>query len=69
MINEDIDLSKFFELASSDQVYVTGLNLHEIKNETPLGYRGDFELNGLMDIGPVKHKMSIRFRSMDDFES
>ena len=48
---------------------MTSLNSHEIKNEILLDYNGDFELNGLMDIGPVKLKTNIRFRIMDEFES
>ena len=28
---------------------------------------GEFELNGLMLIGPVEHKTNIRFKNMDDF--
>ena len=69
MVDEDYDLSRFFELATSDKIYVTALNLHEIKNEILLFFTGDFDLNGLMDIGPVKHKTIIRFKNMDDFES
>ena len=30
---EDIDISRFFELATTNKIYVTGLNLHAIKNE------------------------------------
>ena len=33
VVEEDIDLGRFFELASSDKIYVNNLNLHEIKNE------------------------------------
>ena len=69
IIDEDIDLGRFFELASSDKIYVTGLNLHESKNENLLDCRGDFELNGSMVIGPVKQKTHIRFRNSDDFEN
>ena len=54
IIEGDIDLDKFFELASSDKIYVTGLNLHESKNENLLDYKGDFDLNGLFVIGPVE---------------
>ena len=43
--------------------------MHEIKNEILQGYTGDFELNGLMILGPVEHKTIIRYRNMDDFES
>ena len=30
---EDIDLGRFFELATSNKTYVRSLNLHEFKNE------------------------------------
>ena len=43
--------------------------MHEIKNEILQDYAGDFELNGLMIIGPVEHKTNIRFKNMEDFES
>ena len=69
MIEEDIDLGRFFEKASSGKLYVTRLNLHEIKSEILLVYTGDFELNGSMVIGPVERKTNIRFKNMDDFES
>ena len=65
---EDIDIGRFFELATSDRIYVNNLNLHEIKNEILQDYTGDFELNGKMIIGPVEYKTNIRFKNMDDFE-
>ena len=65
---EDIDLGKFFELATSDKIYVNNLNLHEIKNEILQDYTGDVELNGKMTIGLIEHKTNIRFKKMDDFE-
>ena len=43
---DDIDLGRFFELATSNKIYVSKLNLHEIKNEILHDYTGDFELNG-----------------------
>ena len=55
-------------MASSDKIYVTGLNLHEHKNENLQDYTGDFELNGLMIIGPVEHKTNNRFKNRVDFE-
>ena len=64
----DIDIGRFFELATNDKIYVNNLNLHEIKNETLQDYTGDFELNGNMIIGPVENKTNIRFKNMDDFE-
>ena len=65
---EDVDLGRFFEMATSDELYVNNLNLYEIKNEILQNYTGDFELNGKMIIGPVEHKTNIRFKNMDDFE-
>ena len=68
MVEEDIDLGRFFELASSDKIYVNNLNLHEIKDEILHDYTGDFELNGKMIIGLVEHRTNVRFKNMDDFE-
>ena len=65
---EDIDIGRFFELATSNNIYVNNLNLHEIKNETLKDYTGDFELNRKKIIGPVEYKTNIRFKNMDDFE-
>ena len=69
MVEEDIDLGRFFELASSNKIYVKTLKLHEIKDEILQDYTGDFESNGLMIIGHVEHKANIRFKNMDDFEN
>ena len=69
MVEEDVDIGRFFELATSDKIYVNNLNLHQIKNEILQDYTGDFELNGKMIIGPVEHKTNIRFKNMDDFEN
>ena len=41
---EDVDIGRFFELATSYKIYVNKLNLHEIKNEILQDYTGDFEL-------------------------
>ena len=67
--DDKIDLSKFFALAPSDKKYANSLNLHEIKKEILLEQKCDYKLNGLLDIGPVKHKTNIGFKKMDDFES
>ena len=64
----DIDIGRFFELATSNKIYVNNLNLYEIKNEILEDYTGDFELNGKMINGPIEHKTNIRFKNMDDFE-
>ena len=65
----DFDLGRFFELATSNKIYVDSVNLHEIKNENLQDHTGDFELNGLENVGPVEHITKIRFKNMDDFES
>ena len=66
---EDVDIGRFFELATSNKIYVNNLNLHEIKNEILQGYAGDFELNGLMIIGHNELETNSRFKNMDHFES
>ena len=66
---EDIHVSKFLDLATSDKVDVNSLNLYEINNQILQDYTGDFETIGLMIIGPVEQKPYIRFKNMDDFES
>ena len=55
-IVEDIDIGRFFELATTDRGYVNGLNLHEIKNEILEDYTGDFELIGSMLVGEIEQK-------------
>ena len=65
---EDVDIGRFFELATSNKIYVNNLNLHEITNEILQDYKGDFELSGKIVIGLIEHKTNIRFKNMDDFE-
>ena len=69
MVEENIDLGMFFDLATIDRKYVNGLNLHEIKNEILEDYKGDFELIGSMLVGEIEQKTNIRFKNVDDFES
>ena len=66
---EDINIGKFFELATTDRHYVNALNLHEIKNEILEDYMCDFELIGSMLVGEIEQKTNIRFKNIDDFES
>ena len=66
---EDINIGRFFELATTDRQYVNALNLHEIKIETLEDYTGDFELIGSMLVGEIEQKTNIRFKNVDDFES
>ena len=68
-IKEDIDIGRFFEIATTNRKYVNGLNLHEIKIENLEGYTGDFELIGSMLVGEIEQKTNIRFKNVDDFES
>ena len=68
-MEDDIDLGRFFELATTNKIYVNGLNRHEIKNEILEDYTGDFELNGLMIFGLIEQKPKIRFQNMNDFAS
>ena len=69
IIDEDIGLGRFFELATTNKKYFNGLKLHESKNEILLDYKGDVELNGLNVIRAVEHKTNIGFKNINDFES
>ena len=64
---DDIDISRFFELATTNKKYVNGLNLHEIKNEFLEDQTGYFELIGSMLIGEVEQKTNNRCENIDDF--
>ena len=66
---EDIDIGRFFELATIDKIYVNNLNLHEIKNEILLHFVGAFEMVGNLKVGDQIRQTNIRFRNMDDFEA
>ena len=61
ILEEDIDLGRFFELATTKRKCVNGLNLHEIKNESLLDYKGDYELIGSMLIGEIEQKQLLHF--------
>ena len=45
LVEEDIDLGRFFDLATSNKIYVNNLSLHENKNQILQEYTCDFELN------------------------
>ena len=64
VLEEDIDLGRFFELATSNKKDVNGLNLHEIKTESFEIYTGVLEL-----IGEIEQKTKTRFKNVDDFET
>ena len=53
ILEEDTVLGNFFELATSNSKYVNGSNLHEIKNESPEVYTGDFGVIGSMLVGEI----------------
>ena len=53
---EDIDLGMFFEIATSNKIYVNSSHLHENKCAISKDYTGDFELNGLINVGPIESK-------------
>ena len=65
IIVEDNDIGRFFELATTDKIYVNGLNLHEIQNEVLEDYTGDFEIIGSLLVGEVEQKTNIRFKNVD----
>ena len=67
--DEYIDLSRFFELASNNKIYVSRLNLHEIETKILLDYKGDFEMIESMLIGEVEQKTNVRFENNDDIET
>ena len=62
---EDVDSGRFFGLASTDQIYVNVLKLHQINNEILKDYTSDFELNGLMVFGPIERETNIRFKNKE----
>ena len=69
MVEEVIDIGRVFKWATTNKIYVTGLILHEIENEVLLDFKGDFEINGSLIIGPIEQKTRISFKNMDDFGS
>ena len=68
MREDEVDLSRFFELATSDKIYIDNLNLHEIKKDIMRDYDGVFEMNGTLKVGEQNRQTLIRFRNMDDYE-
>ena len=54
-----IDLVRFFELASSNQLYVNRLTLHEIKSEVLEAFTGEFEKIGKIITGEMEQKTKI----------
>ena len=69
IIDEDIDIGKLFELATSDKIYVNRLSLHQIESEILEDDTGDFELIRSILIGEIEYKANSRFKNVDDFEN
>ena len=69
MTEEDINLGRFFELATNSKIHVNRLNLHETLNEFFLEYTGDFEMIRSMLIGEGQQKTNIRFENVEDIQS
>ena len=66
---KEIDIGRFYELATTNKRYVNGLNLHEIKSSILEDYTADFQLIGSMVIGEIEQKTNIGFKIVDDFET
>ena len=66
---ENIELSRFFELATTNKVYIISSTLHEIKNEILLNCEANFELIWSKLIGEIEQKTNIRFKNVDGFET
>ena len=62
MLEADIDLGRFFELATTNTKYVNDLNLQ--KKEILEEYTCDFELIGSMLVGEIEQKSNIRFKML-----
>ena len=68
-IVKDIDLGRFFELATTNKGDGNGLKSHKIRSQNLKHYTGDFEMIGSMLIGEIEQKTNIRFKKLDDFET
>ena len=66
---EDINLGRFFELATGDKICVNKLNLHEIGNETSKEKTDEFEMIGSVLISEIEQKTKIRLNKIDDYEN
>ena len=53
-MDDDIDLGRFFELATTNKLYVNGLNLQENENEILIVFTGDFEMIGSILVGQIE---------------
>ena len=64
---EFFDSVRFFELSTTNRIYVNGSNLHQIKSEILLDYTGDFGMIGKFIVGEIEQKTIIRYKNIDDF--
>ena len=69
ILDEDIDIGRFFELATNNEIYVNGLKLNQIKSEILLHYTGDFESVASMFIGEIEQKTNTGCKNIDVFET
>ena len=66
---EDKNFCRFFILATTNKIYVNGLNSHESKIEVSLDYTSAFGVIGPMLVGEIEQKTNIRFKNVEDFET
>ena len=55
-MEEDNILGRFFDLATTNEIYVYGLNLHEIRKDILSDNTGVFEMIGSMLVGEIEQK-------------
>ena len=66
---EDIDLGRLFELATTNRIYVNGLNLPEKKSEILIDYTGYIEMIGKIVVEEIEpKKTNIRFENIANYE-
>ena len=63
MTQKDINLGRFFDIATTNKNLSNGLNLQE----SLFDYKGDFEMIGSMLIDQTEQKTNNSFRIVDAF--
>ena len=66
---EDVNVGRFLELATTNELYVNRLNFHEFIGQILEDYTGNFEMIGSMLIAEKEQRTNIRFKNIDDFEA
>ena len=56
-------------LKELNKIHVANKNLHEIKHEMLLDYKGQFEMVGNLKVGDEIRETLIRFRNINDYEA